>query len=96
MDGRAVEHGAFPPCRACGRGALVPLSDFGPLGGEVRYKAWVCTNPACGFAVKIHGGEITRGALAVNGPARGAANGTIRPAPTPAAPPRSAPRRLGR
>ena len=52
--------GPFPPCRACGRGELVPLSDFGPHGAELRYKAWVCTNPACGAAVKIHGGEIIR------------------------------------
>jgi hypothetical protein len=26
----------------------------------MRYKAWVCTNPTCGFAVKIHGGELIR------------------------------------
>jgi hypothetical protein len=58
--GQAVGQGVFPRCRACGRGDLVPLSDFGPRGGEQRYKAWVCTNPACGFAVKIHGGQIIR------------------------------------
>ena len=51
---------AFPRCRRCGQGELVPLSDFGPHGGEVRYKAWVCINPGCGFAVKIHGGAIIR------------------------------------
>ena len=28
--------GPFPPCRACGRGELVPLSDFGPQGAEMR------------------------------------------------------------
>ena len=49
---------AFPPCRRCGRGDLVPLSDFGPQGAEVRYKAWVCTTPACGFNLKIRNGEV--------------------------------------
>ena len=49
---------AFPPCRRCGDGDLVPLSDFGVQGAEVRYKAWVCTNPACGFNLKIRNGEV--------------------------------------
>jgi hypothetical protein len=52
--------GGFPRCRRCGRGELVPLSDFGPQGGEVRYKAWVCTNPGCGFALQIRRGELVR------------------------------------
>jgi hypothetical protein len=60
MGEQDAERRAFPPCRVCGQGELAPLSDFGPQGGEVRYKAWVCTTPACGFAVKIHGGEIIR------------------------------------
>ncbi len=60
MGEQDAERGGFPRCRRCGRGELVPLSDFGPHGGELRYKAWVCTDPACGFAVKIHGGEIIR------------------------------------
>jgi hypothetical protein len=50
----------FPRCRRCGRGDLVPLSDFGPDGGEVRYKAWVCSNPGCGFAVEIRRGQLLR------------------------------------
>lgn len=49
----------FPPCRQCGKGDLVPLSDFGP-GAAIRYKAWVCTNPTCGFNLKIRGGEVNR------------------------------------
>jgi hypothetical protein len=61
MDEQDGGQGAFPPCRRCGQGDLVPLSDFGPHGGEMRYKAWVCTNPGCSFAVKIRGGEILRG-----------------------------------
>jgi hypothetical protein len=52
--------GGFPRCRRCGRGELVPLSDFGPQGGEVRYKAWVCTNPSCGFALLSRRGGIVR------------------------------------
>jgi hypothetical protein len=52
--------GGFRRCRRCGRGELVPLSDFGPQGGEVRYKAWVCTNPGCGFALLSRRGEIVR------------------------------------
>jgi hypothetical protein len=83
---------AFPRCRACGRGELVPLSDFGPQGGEVRYKAWVCTNPACGFAVKIHGGEISRGAPVLDGTAKGPDR--TRPPASPRTPlPRAAPPR---
>ena len=53
-----VGRAAFPPCRRCGRGDLVPLSDFGVQGAEVRYKAWVCTTPACGFNLKIRNGEV--------------------------------------
>jgi hypothetical protein len=58
VDEHAVEWIAFPPCRRCGDGDLVPLSDFGVQGAEVRYKAWVCTNPACGFNLKIRNGEV--------------------------------------
>jgi hypothetical protein len=49
---------AFPRCRRCGDGELVPLSDFGSQGAEVRYKARVCTTPACGFNLKIRNGEV--------------------------------------
>jgi hypothetical protein len=58
VDEPDVERGAFPPCRRCGDGDLVPLSDFGGQGAEVRYKAWVCTHPACGFNLKIRNGEV--------------------------------------
>ena len=58
MDEPDVGWIAFPPCRRCGDGDLVPLSDFGVQGAEVRYKAWVCTNPACGFNLKIRNGEV--------------------------------------
>jgi hypothetical protein len=58
MDEPDVGWHTFPPCRRCGRGDLVPLSDFGGQGAEVRYKAWVCTHPACGFNLKIRNGEV--------------------------------------
>ncbi len=53
-----MEAFAFPVCRKCGAGDLVPLSDFGSQGAPVHYKAWVCTNPGCGFNVKIRNGEV--------------------------------------
>jgi len=48
----------FPECRKCGSGDLVPLSDFGNQGAPIEYKAWVCTNPGCGFNLKTRNGEI--------------------------------------
>jgi hypothetical protein len=48
----------FPTCRKCGEGDLVPLSDFGSQGAAVMYKAWVCTNPACSFNLKIRNGDV--------------------------------------
>ncbi len=53
-----MEHIVFPRCGKCQSGELVPLSDFGPLGAEVLYKAWVCTNPGCGFNLKIRNGDV--------------------------------------
>jgi hypothetical protein len=41
VDEHAGEWIAFPRCRRCGDGELVPLSDFGSQGAAVRYKAWV-------------------------------------------------------
>lgn len=51
----------YPECRKCGEGALIPLSDRGEDGGGGRYRAWVCTNPECGFNVRIDDGEISFG-----------------------------------
>lgn len=53
-------HGGFPICRECSAGVLVPLSDFGAQGAAIHYKAWVCTNPQCGFNLKMRGGEVHR------------------------------------
>ncbi len=51
----------FPECLKCGKGVLVPLSDYGRDGASIQYKAWVCTNPDCGFNVRIDNGEISLG-----------------------------------
>lgn len=53
-----VEYSAFPRCQKCKEGDLVPLSDFGSQGAAIHYKAWVCTNPACGFNLKIRNGDV--------------------------------------
>ncbi len=48
----------FPKCQKCKAGDLVPLSDFGSQGAAIQYKAWVCTNPECGFNLKIRNGDV--------------------------------------
>jgi len=53
-----VEQSNFPACEKCKSGVLVPLSDFGSQGATIHYKAWVCTNPDCGFNLKIRNGDI--------------------------------------
>ena len=53
-----MEFTAFPTCHKCTSGALVPLSDFGSQGAPIHYKAWVCTNPDCGFNIKIRNGDV--------------------------------------
>jgi hypothetical protein len=37
------------------------LSDYGREGAPIQYKAWVCTNPNCGFHLRIDNGEISVG-----------------------------------
>jgi hypothetical protein len=51
----------LPECHKCHSGVLVPLSDYGREGATIRYKAWVCTNPECGFNIRIDNGEISFG-----------------------------------
>ena len=53
-----MEERGIPKCLKCNTGQLVPLSDYGSQGAAVHYKAWVCTNPECGFNVKIRNGDI--------------------------------------
>ncbi len=48
----------YPSCQQCSTGLLVPLSDFGSQGAPIQYKAWVCTNPDCGFNIKIRNGDV--------------------------------------
>jgi hypothetical protein len=55
------DHPRFPHCQKCESGFLIPLSDYGREGATIRYKAWVCTSPECGFNIRIDNGEITFG-----------------------------------
>lgn len=51
----------YPDCQKCGSGVLLPLSDDGGDGAAVRFKAWVCSKPGCGFNIRIDDGEISFG-----------------------------------
>lgn len=51
----------FPRCLKCEAGLLLPLSDYGRDGASIRYKAWVCSRPDCGFNIRIDNGEISVG-----------------------------------
>ena len=68
-----MEENSFPVCQKCKIGVLVPLSDFGSQGATINYKAWVCTNPECGFNLKIRNGDIY-----LNEPIMNGANHTAR------------------
>ena len=52
----------FADCLKCSKGVLLPLSDYGRDGAPIRYKAWVCSNPECGFNIRVDNGEISFGA----------------------------------
>ena len=56
-----VEDSGFPRCLKCENGILLPLSDYGRDGAPIRYKAWVCSHPECGYNIRIDNGEITLG-----------------------------------
>jgi len=51
----------FPECRKCETGKMLPLSDYGRDGAPITFKAWVCSNPECGFNIRIDNGEISFG-----------------------------------
>ena len=53
-----LDNSCFPKCQKCSVGDLVPLSDFGGQGAAIHYKAWVCTNPDCGYNIKIRNGDL--------------------------------------
>lgn len=56
-----MESNGFPKCLKCESGLLLPLSDYGRDGAPIRYKVWVCSNPECGFNIRIDNGEVTFG-----------------------------------
>jgi len=56
-----IMESTFPDCKKCGDGVLIPLSDYGREGAPITYKAWVCSNPDCGFNLRIDNGEISVG-----------------------------------
>ncbi len=51
----------LPKCQKCDAGLLIPLSDYGQEGATGLFKAWVCTNPSCGFSIRIDKGDVTFG-----------------------------------
>jgi hypothetical protein len=51
----------LPQCKKCKDGILLPLSDYGRDGAPITYKAWACSNPDCGFNLRIDNGEISFG-----------------------------------
>lgn len=59
--GDGTMDGGYPSCQECSNGVLLPLSDYGRDGAPIRYKAWVCSNPDCGFNIRIDNGEISLG-----------------------------------
>lgn len=48
-------------CLNCRDGVLLPLSGEGQDGTSLRYKAWVCSNPECGFNLRLDDGRISFG-----------------------------------
>ncbi len=56
-----IEGRDWPDCKKCGEGVLIPLSDYGRDGASIMFKAWVCSNPGCGFNLRIDNGEISLG-----------------------------------
>ncbi len=56
-----MEQFQLPECLKCPTGLLIPLSDYGRDGSSIHYKAWVCTNPECGYNIRIDNGELSFG-----------------------------------
>ena len=45
-----------------GRGIGRAIAEhYGREGAPITYRAWVCTNPDCGFNLRIDNGEISFG-----------------------------------
>ena len=51
----------YPKCQKCGKGELVPLSDFSNNQVAIKYKAWACTDPNCRFFIVLRGGDVYYG-----------------------------------
>lgn len=51
----------WPSCQKCHKGVLLPMSDYGRDGAPITYKAWACSNPECGFNIRIDNGELSYG-----------------------------------
>ncbi len=49
---------SFPKCLKCGKGVLVPFSDFSNNQVAIRYKAWACTNSECRSFIALRGGDV--------------------------------------
>lgn len=46
-------------CQKCGKGDLIPLSDYGPDGASVIYKLWMCTDvQKCGLVIRCNKGRV--------------------------------------
>ena len=58
IGGGILDNNTWPICRKCDLGQLLPLSDFGSQGAAIHYKAWVCSDPDCGFNIKIRNGDV--------------------------------------
>ncbi|MFN8583167.1 MAG: hypothetical protein U0163_19595 [Gemmatimonadaceae bacterium] len=63
QSGGPIGAASSPACRKCGGGVLLPLSDYGRDGAEMLYKAWICSNPLCGFNLRIDNGVVSYGRL---------------------------------
>ena len=59
---------SYPDCKKCSAGVLLPLSDYGRDGAPIMYKAWVCSNPSCGFSIRIDNGEVSFGRMISQSP----------------------------
>src|SRR6266508_3985110 len=62
-EGRVIlmDDSEWPASKKCQQGLLIPLSNYGRDGAPITYKAWVCSNPDCGFNIRIDNGEISFG-----------------------------------
>ena len=58
IGGGILDNNTWPICRKRDLGQLLPLSDFGSQGASIHYKAWVCSDPDCGFNIKIRNGDV--------------------------------------